>query len=423
MIFNALIVICLLPNAFAQSDFLDFSSNLFGGSTSTQDKDQFTNVVPNQTSGLSKFINTEYGFEFEFPSTWEVLDPFSSGLNMEGIPIQVASIRSTIDDGIHDLLTISVLKPSRYLDTDTMEVKTSNLSPQEHAKIVTDMLPEYGFKVVRENPVTVAGLPAYRIEYTTYEYETEVFVVKSDGALYKLEFGTPMLRAPESLPVFNKMVESFKFVSSSNISSSTSALNNQSLPLSTNSTQSNDTFSLAVDNSQPPIAQLQQFNTGNIEPIRKNNESNIFTSERMSSTRDQHEERISIRLNSAEFQTTESSRHQAKILVDYETNDSNLIDKRINGVLEITDMDGNEIKTTSYPDGFSITGSGIIQFASSIDDEDIDTVSLKVYLTTIEEDQQISNIINTTVSLDEEENNEEDDNSNDENSEDDNENN
>ena len=104
----------------AQSDSLDFSS-LFGSSSSSSDKDQFTSITPNQTSGKSKFTNSEHGFEFEFPSNWEVLSPYSSGLNMEGIPVQVASIRSTIDDGIHDLVTVSVLKPSRYLDTDAMQ--------------------------------------------------------------------------------------------------------------------------------------------------------------------------------------------------------------------------------------------------------------------------------------------------------------
>lgn len=260
---------CIIPNVFAQSDVPDFS-NLFGGSTSSQDKDQYTNVVVNQTTGLSKFTNTQYGFEFEFPSTWEVLSPYSSGINMEGIPIQVASIRSTLDEGIHDLLTISILKPSKYLDTDAMEVKTSNLTPQEHAKIVTDLLPEHGFKVVRENSVNVSGMPAYRIEYTTYEYETEVFVVKPDGTLYTLEFGTPMLRAPESLPVFNKMVESFKFVNASTLTNESKLTsNNQTQTPSINSPNQQSAFNTPTDNAASdsggvntpqPISPIQQFN-------------------------------------------------------------------------------------------------------------------------------------------------------------------
>ena len=255
----------------AQSSSLDLSS-LFRGSTSTSDKDQFTNITPNQTSGKSKFTNSEYGFEFEFPSNWEVLSPYSSGLNMEGIPVQVASIRSTVDDGIHDLVTISVLKPSRYLDTDAMQVRTSNLSPQEHAKIVTDLLPEHGFKVIRENPVTVGGLPAYRIEYMTYNYDTEVFVVKPDGIMYKLEFGTPPLRAPESLPIFNQIVDSFKFVNSSSIANNTQLVEskqNSTQSSNNNSRQNSPLTSLTSNNidstSLGPVAQIQEFNqdTGN----------------------------------------------------------------------------------------------------------------------------------------------------------------
>jgi hypothetical protein len=266
IIFGALLAVCLFPDAYAQSGILDFPSNSFSDSTSTQDKNQFTNVVPNQTSGFSKFTNTEYGFEFEFPSDWEVRDPISSGLSMEGIPVQVAMIRSPADGGIHDLMTISVQEPSRYLDTDAMEVKTSNLSSQEQARIVTDMLPEYGFKIVRENPVTVADLPAYRIEYTTYEYETEIFVVKPDGTLYKLEFGTPMLRAPESLPVFNKMIDSFKFINSSSIINSTQPEGlTQNIPQSSinDSAQTSLSTDLGSSNNDfttfGPVAQIQQF--------------------------------------------------------------------------------------------------------------------------------------------------------------------
>lgn len=418
-------------NAFAQSDFLDFSTNLFGGSTSTQDRDQFTNVVPNQTSGLSKFTNTEYGFEFEFPSTWEVLAPFSSGLNMEGIPIQVASIRSTMDDGIHDLLTISVLKPSRYLDTDAMEVRTSNLSPQEHAKIVTDLLPEHGFKVVRENPVTVAGMPAYRIEYTTYEYETEVFVVKPDGTLYKLEFGTPMLRAPESLPVFNKMVDSFKFVNASGrANESQSTLNNQTQISSLNNSSPQSSFNTPDENAAQdgftntlqPVSPIQQFNPDVGGSPLNNEENNNKNDGNVSSLNSQSQDKITLKLNSAEFKTIESSDHQAKILVDYETSDSSLSGGRINGILVISDPDGNEIKTVSYPNGFRITESGIIQFASTIDDKDIDTVNLDVHLTNIDKTEQISNSVSVTVSLDDDNEENEDNNSESDNEDSDNEN-
>jgi hypothetical protein len=111
------------------------------------------------------------------------------------------------------------------------------------------------------------------------------------------------------------------------------------------------------------------------------------------------EEDITLKLNSAEFLITDSGRHQAKILVDYETKDPSLVGRTINGILEITDNGGNEIKTTSYPDGFTITESGIIQFASSIDDEDIETVNLKVHLTNLDKTESLSNAINTAVSL------------------------
>ena len=41
--------------------------------------------------------------------------------------------------------------------------------------------------------------------------------LKRDGTMYNIKFGTPMLKAPESLPIFDRIVESFRFVDSSGV--------------------------------------------------------------------------------------------------------------------------------------------------------------------------------------------------------------
>ncbi|MGH9952026.1 MAG: hypothetical protein ACRD5J_10395 [Nitrososphaeraceae archaeon] len=226
-VITVLFVGWLLDDAFAQISLLP--GDMTRGLSSNTGDDQSSSVITNQTSGLSTYTNAEYGSEIDFPSNWEVRPASSTfSFGIEGIPNTITYIRSPADQGIHDLVTISVQAPGRFLDTDEMVVKTSNLTPQEYAKIMTNLLPEHGFNLVREKAVTVSGFPAWRIEYTTYNYDTEVFVVKDDGTMYKIEFGTPMLKTPESLPVFDKMVESFRFLNSSEVQQTQASQNSTS---------------------------------------------------------------------------------------------------------------------------------------------------------------------------------------------------
>lgn len=175
-------------------------------------------ITTNQTTGLSTYTNSEHGFEFDFPSTWEALQVMNMNPTwIEGLPTEIARIGSPAEQGIHDLVTIGMLKPEEgtYLDTEEMVVKTRN--SQEHARVWTNVLQQGGVELVRENAVTVSGLPAWRIEYTGIDYNTEIFVVKEDGTMYNIKFRTPMLKAPESLPIFDRIVESFRFVDSSGV--------------------------------------------------------------------------------------------------------------------------------------------------------------------------------------------------------------
>jgi hypothetical protein len=259
----------------------DLPDNLFGsnnqdrdGSDSTlesirgafkdpaQEDDQSGNEIVTNKSGFKKLTNSEYGFEFIFPSNWITVRLGSPPI-MEGSPINVVRMGSPSSiaglDGVDDMLSIDVIKPSRYLDTDAMEVRTSFLTPHEYAKIATDSFSEYGIDLVRENPTIVSGLPAYRIEYLApLSYDTEVFVSDHERNLYDITFTTPALNAPETLPIFSKILESFRFISplhnmnytesNSSVQSTlqsltnntelNSTINNQSLQLSTNSTLS-----------------------------------------------------------------------------------------------------------------------------------------------------------------------------------------
>lgn len=112
-------------------------------------------------------------------------------------------------------------------------------------------------------------------------------------------------------------------------------------------------------------------------------------------------EKVTIGLNSATFAplTSNPSAHQLKVLVDYQTKDLSLIDTAINGVMEVFAPNGSQIKTSSYPNGFTITQSGIIQFATSFSDPALTSVKANVTLTDLNKTETISNTVSADAAL------------------------
>jgi hypothetical protein len=115
----------------------------------------------------------------------------------------------------------------------------------------------------------------------------------------------------------------------------------------------------------------------------------------------QSTEKITIGLNSATFGplTSNPSVNQVKVLVDYQTKDLSLVDSTINGVMEVFAPNGSQIKTSSYPNGFTITDSGIIQFATSFGDPTLSSVKVNVTLTDLNKTQTISNVVSADAAL------------------------
>ena len=115
----------------------------------------------------------------------------------------------------------------------------------------------------------------------------------------------------------------------------------------------------------------------------------------------QSTEKITIGLNSATFGplTSNPSVNQVKVLVDYQTKDLSLVDSTINGVMEVFAPNGSQIKTSSYPNGFTITDAGIIQFATSFGDPTLSSVKVNVTLTDLNKTETISNVLSADAAL------------------------
>ena len=112
-------------------------------------------------------------------------------------------------------------------------------------------------------------------------------------------------------------------------------------------------------------------------------------------------EKLTISLNSATFGplTSNPSLNQVKLLVDYQTKDLSLVDSTINGVMLVYAPNGTLLKTSSYPNGFTITESGIIQFATSFADPSLTSVKTNVSLTDLNKTETLSNTLSSDVAL------------------------
>ncbi|MDN5846802.1 MAG: hypothetical protein L0H53_11070 [Candidatus Nitrosocosmicus sp.] len=377
--------------------------DLFGDNSNVKsDQTKLIDFTVNETSGLKTHVNPDYKFVIQYPLEWEEGE-LSNDLAFLGskeiFRIGDASNNpNPMRTSSNTVVTINVESTSQSLNPNTLQVES--VTARDYANKQVEILSgpmDFGsmqatHDITKNTPATVSGQSAWRIDYITNiagvqsSYQSEIYTV-NNSTLYEIGLFTDPLKVPAMLPVFNQIVNSFRFVNDSYISNYTqfNPANQSSSTLSTNASQlnSNNTqndFNSSADfrNGEQPVAQIQQFNTDIGSLIKENDQSNRDAIGGSSTLNNQPEKRISLKLNSAEFQTLDSSDHQAKILVDYEVIDPTLSDATINGVLEITDLDGNEIKATSYPDGFRITESGIIQFASTVDDEDIDTVNLRV---------------------------------------------
>ena len=153
------------------------------------------------------YTNNDMRFTIQHPSKWKVDD------DVKGFPDEVWF--QSPDSQIRKF-AISVEKFEPNLDTDTMTLKNTSL--QQRAQ---EQLDEYRsaathfnlpFTLIRQNEVTVGGNPGWKMEYiiSEKEYNMEIFTI-ANGKFYRLSYAENPLKVPETLPLANKMVESFQF--------------------------------------------------------------------------------------------------------------------------------------------------------------------------------------------------------------------
>jgi hypothetical protein len=115
-------------------------------------------------------------------------------------------------------LAIDLENTTQYLDTNTLTLKTHTAQDYiSERRISQSNIPSFAFKEVSSNEITIAGYPASRMDYIlTYIevgvvlYYNEIYTVK-DNTVVGFQYIAGPLDVPTTLPIANKMIDSFKF--------------------------------------------------------------------------------------------------------------------------------------------------------------------------------------------------------------------
>src|SRR4030095_13215175 len=161
-----------------------------------------------------KFLTwTDDEFTIQHPSNWKAEDQGSDSVYF--------TIRENKEDNVEmqgvtipsrSYFRVDVEKDESQLDYDTMTLQNKSL--EQYVQGAIDVMPLNSETPIRQNEVTVAGNTGWKIEYTSNDNYKDryLFVIYTidNGKLYTLRYGEKPLKVPETLPLANKMVESFQ---------------------------------------------------------------------------------------------------------------------------------------------------------------------------------------------------------------------
>jgi hypothetical protein len=167
-----------------------------------------------QSDNFKTYANKDFNFTIQHPSEWKA-DDRDDGVYFE--------IRENPDDKFEfgDLsiprssyFHIRVEKLDPQLDYNTMTLQNPSLEQIVQGRLDSQVLDWNSETLIRKNQVTVGGNDGVKIELTSNEndkdyYDFDIFTI-ADGKLYTLTYHEKPLKVPETLPLANKMVDSFQ---------------------------------------------------------------------------------------------------------------------------------------------------------------------------------------------------------------------
>jgi PsbP len=156
------------------------------------------------------------GFKLLYPSNWITSASSPSDAVFDSVPVKIGEPIKSVR------IEISVRNVDQYLDEKQMILK--NKTAYDY---VASTLKGAGYdpqfdmttRPIRVNSTTVAGINAWRIDFmltTGSVFHDETFFRKTymvnNGKLYEFSYMAPPLKVPATLPIAQKMFDSFEFI-------------------------------------------------------------------------------------------------------------------------------------------------------------------------------------------------------------------
>ena len=223
---------------------------------------------------FSEYNNSKYGFKIQYPSDWKVNSTANDSLSSPAITGAstdvVASITSPSDlqRGRQGLVTISV----ENLSEAASQQANGNLTAYDYAAPIIKQLSltlgsatERGqTNLVRNESLNIGSetsgknsknLSAWRIDTIASDYKSDVFVINGTR-VFDIGFSAPKESATQSLPIFDKMLNSFQFtVTTPNVTANEDTLSTTDI---TNASVTNNQSTIPLNEivQQKPLSQL-----------------------------------------------------------------------------------------------------------------------------------------------------------------------
>ena len=161
--------------------------------------------------GFQNFTNNDMKFSIQHPSNWKP---------------EYSDFKPDIDYSVvyfDNIFEVGMEKVEPYLDTNTLTLKNTSL--QQYIQHELNDLSSINAKIIRQNPVTVGGYNGWKIEHRDTikniengetkvdadRYAFDIYTL-ANGKFYVLKYIENPLKVPETLPLANKMVESFQIL-------------------------------------------------------------------------------------------------------------------------------------------------------------------------------------------------------------------
>jgi PsbP-like protein len=194
-------------------------------------------TVNAQSDNFKTYTNKDMKFSIQHPSNWKPEeshheDHDSVYFQIRKNPEDKTEISDIFPSITSSYFRVEVQKLKPHLDSDTMTLQ--NMSIEEIAKNFINFMPDNSQTLIRQNYVTVGGNDGLKVEYmdtssTLERYAFRIFT-NAIGNLYTLQYQDKPLKVPETLPLINKMVESFQVNTADEDTSNTTLVYHVVLP-------------------------------------------------------------------------------------------------------------------------------------------------------------------------------------------------